>query len=137
LSRSERAPAASLTVSVRMFSGEPGLRRFADQLIAVAVAVTWRHSIAGFTSPAKSPRVVALMAGAKRMLACPTNRKAPLTLGLLHKLIDRVSSPQFTFFDPNSLLRFRLFILASFYAFLRFGNFPVLRLRHFCILRIT
>jgi hypothetical protein len=77
-----------------------------------AAAVTWRHCIAGFMSPAKSPRVVALMAGAKRMLACPTNRKAPLTLGLIHKLIDRVLSPQFTFFDSHSSLRFRCFNLA-------------------------
>ena len=99
---------------------------------AAAAAVAWRHSIAGFASPAKSPRVVALMAGAKRMLARPTNRKAPLTLDLIHKLIDRVSAPQFIFFDSYSSLRFRFFILASFYAFLRFSDFSVLRLRHFC-----
>jgi len=38
---------------------------------AVAAAIAWRHSIMGFTSPSKLLRVVALMAGAKRMLARP------------------------------------------------------------------
>jgi len=56
---------------------------------AAAAAIAWRHSIAGFTSPdAKLPRVVALMAGAKRMLARSTIRKAPLSVSIVRQLID-------------------------------------------------
>ena len=38
---------------------------------AAAAAIAWRHSVAGFPTPTKSSRVVALMTCAKRMLAQP------------------------------------------------------------------
>lgn len=99
--------------------------------VSAAAAIAWRHSIEGFTSPTKSTRVIALMAGAKRMLARPVVRKAPLSLSLVRQLIDRSCPGQVVSVQQHTLLRFRFFILTSFYAFLRFSDFCVLRLRHF------
>ena len=97
---------------------------------AAAAAIAWRHSLAGFPSHAKLPRVVALMAGAERILARPIVRKAPLSVSIVRQLIDRSSRSMAV--DQHALFRFRFFILTSFYAFLRFSYFSVLRLRHFC-----
>jgi hypothetical protein len=98
---------------------------------AAAAAIAWRYSVAGLPSPTKSPRVVALMAGAKRMLARPVVRKAPLTITLLRQLIDLSSDSQFVSTEQGALLRFHFFILVSFYALLRYSDFAVLRVRHF------
>lgn len=98
---------------------------------AAAAAIAWRHSVAGFESPAKLPRVVALMAGAKRMLAGPIIRKAPLSVALVRQLVDRSCSLQLSSIGKHNLIRFRFFILSAFYGFLRFSDFSVLRLRHF------
>ena len=71
------------------------------------------------------------MACAKRMLARPTIRKAPLSVSLVRQLIDRSFRSQSRAGDQYALLRFCFFILTSFYAFLRFSDFCVLRVRHF------
>jgi len=47
-----------------------------------------RQSVAGFMSPAKLPLVVAVIAGAKRMLSRPTVRNAPLSASIVRQLID-------------------------------------------------
>ena len=98
---------------------------------AAAAAIAWQHSIVGYTSPTKSPRIVALMSGARRMLARPAVRKVPLSVSLMRQLIDRSSFSQSASVDQNALLRFHFFILTSFYAFLRYSDFSVLRVRHF------
>jgi integrase len=98
---------------------------------AAAAAIAWRHSVAGFPTPTKSSRVVALMAGARRMLARPVVRKAPLSIALIRQLVDLSSDSQFLATEQNARLRFQFFILVSFYAFLRYSDFVLLRLRHF------
>jgi integrase len=100
---------------------------------AAAAAVAWKHAIAGLISPTKSPRVIALMAGAKRMLARPIKRKLPLSLSLIRQLLDRMCALQSGPVQQHDhvLIRFRFFVLISFYAFLRYSDFAVLRIRHF------
>jgi hypothetical protein len=98
---------------------------------AAAAAIAWQHSVAGFPSPTKSPRVVALMAGAKRMLAQPTVRKVALSVSLLRRIIDRSSDLELFSTEQVVLLRFKFYILVSFYALLRYSDFSVLRLRNF------
>ena len=82
--------------------------------VSAAAAIAWRHSIEGFTSPTKSSRVLALMAGAKRMLARPIVRKVPLSLSLVRQLIDRSCPGQVISAQQHTLLRYRFFILTSF-----------------------
>jgi hypothetical protein len=61
---------------------------------ATAAAVTWRHTIACYVSPTKQLRTVAITVGADWMLAAPSIRKVPLTVGLVRQLVDdSVSSP--------------------------------------------
>jgi hypothetical protein len=89
---------------------------------AAAAAVAWHHSVAGYVSPTKSPRISAIIAGANRMLAAPAARKVPLTIGLLVQLVEfSVSSPSASSTDtPLSLQRFRFFALVSFFRFSSF-----------------
>ena len=97
-----------------------------------AAAIAWRHCVAGYCAPNKSPRVGAIIAGAKRMLAAPAVRKAPLTISMLRELVkvpvsNLCSSPD----APYSASRFRFYSLVAFYALLRYSDFAVLRVRHF------
>jgi hypothetical protein len=122
-----------------VFLGSGGVRRIEDELYSSSSSVAWHHSVAGYVSPTKSPRISAIIAGANRMLAAPAARKVPLTIGLLVQLVEFcVSSPSASSTDtPLLLQRFRFFALVSFFAFLRFSDFSVLRVRHSSFFLIT
>lgn len=95
-------------------------------------AIAWRHSVAGHASPTKLPRIGLIIAGAKRLLAAPVVRKAALTGDLLRHLVKfSLSVPSSISDTPQSMSRFRFFVLVAYYAFLRYSDFAVLQLKHF------
>jgi hypothetical protein len=65
-----------------------------SQINYSAPAVDSHHVITESPSPSTSPRVIALIAGAKRMIATCTIRTALLTNALISQLIDTSASYQ-------------------------------------------
>ncbi|CAG2212068.1 unnamed protein product [Mytilus edulis] len=60
-------------------------------------SLKWIHSLIGsLCSPTDSSLVINVLEGAKRSLATPTNKKEPISVELLHKMISIQCYPQST-----------------------------------------
>jgi len=94
--------------------------------LSAAAAIAWKHAVAGYEAPTKSPRAVALIAGAKRILAAPTHRMEPFTLHVV-KNIAKVCSDS----DDFAKHRLSFYVILAFFGTFRFSDVQQLKIKHF------
>ena len=112
-------PASELTITMFILSlVQAGLS--SSSLHQCLAAITWIHKLAQLPNPTDSPLIATILEGAKRMVARPTERKEPLTVEHIRKLIDYMKDGN----DRLSLMDRRLitYVLVSFAGFLRFDE---------------
>ena len=85
-------------------------------------SLAWVHSTAGLVSPTVSPFVKATLEGLQRSLAKPVNKKEPLTVEMLAKMVEDAQRS-----GTLSDLRLATACLLSFAGFLRFSELVNIR----------
>ena len=85
-------------------------------------SLAWVHSTTGLVSPTVSPFVKATLEGLQRSLAKPVNKKEPLTVEILAKMVEDAQQS-----GTLSDLRLATACLLSFAGFLRFSELVNIR----------
>jgi integrase len=94
--------------------------------MAASAAMAWFHAVAGYETPTKSPKAVALLAGARRLLAAPARRMEPATLGIVQRVASTAAlSTELTH------QRLLFYVVIAYFGFFRFSDLRQLRLKHF------
>ena len=90
-------------------------------------AISWAHQIATVNDPTAHPLVRNVLAGAKRVLAQPVQKKEPVTAVMLEAVIDKHAVPDLM------ALRTQTMCLVGFAGFLRFDEVSTLKERDLSI----
>lgn len=92
-------------------------------LNSVCYSISWIHGISGKVDPFKSPVLVKMKEGAKRILSRPCVQKEPLSFEALEKIVLKYGH------DVKHLsnVRFATMCAIGFYGFLRFSELSNLR----------
>ena len=86
-------------------------------------AISWAHQMATVEDPSIHPFVRNVLAGAKRMLAQPVQKKEPLTVEILENLVDKFGGESANLNSIRSLT----ISLMGFASFLRFDEISRLK----------
>ena len=89
--------------------------------VKVILAISWAHKLAGLQDPCSSPIIKQCAEGLKRKLACPSNKKEPITADILTKMVDMHCADK----SVRNLLSLRT-VTMSFVAFAGFLRFDEL-----------
>ena len=119
-------PATSEVVSLFLASLAAGGTR--TTVPAASAAIAWHHTVAGFASPTGAPSVVAVVAGARRLLAAAPRRMKPFTVDLLRRLVRTLADS--VEFEKQRLL---FYSVIAFFACFRFSDMLQLKVENFTI----
>jgi len=66
-------------------------------------ALSWAHQMAVAEDPTSHPLVKQVLAGCKRVLACRSQKKEPITPEILHKLVEQFAQPGTSLADVRTI----------------------------------
>lgn len=94
--------------------------------MSAAAAMSWHHAIAGYEAPTKLPRVVTLLAGARRLLAAPARRMEPASLAIVRRIVGATDGS-----TDIGQQRLAFYVVVAFFGFLRYSDMRRLCVKHF------